>query len=186
MTQNSPTDSASSSSSSRSLRRTPKMSRSAIYCVPAGAVAPMPSLMSHPPLQQIKPQTHLVHHGSPGMPRRSSTQGQLPASLRYSTSRTPSPSSSRGSSPGPSSHSSPQQDFPCQFCQQVYKKVGHLNRHVLTHSGVRFRCEVETCDKTFSRLDNMRTQSVCHPLSTINTTSLTPLTSSSVKNMHPV
>jgi hypothetical protein len=158
MMQNSPTNSSSSSFSSTSPRRTPEISRSGISCVAGGAVAPMPSLMSHPPRQQIKPQTHLIHHGSPGMPRRLSTPGQLPLSLPYSTSRTPSPSSSRGSSPGPTSYSSPQQDFPCQYCQQVYKKVGHLNRHILTHSGIRFRCEVESCDKTFTRLDNMRTQ----------------------------
>ncbi|KAG8813928.1 hypothetical protein FRC17_001376 [Serendipita sp. 399] len=47
--------------------------------------------------------------------------------------------------------------FPCPFCPAVFRKVGHLNRHTLKHTGTRFACEVAGCEKTFSRLDNMRT-----------------------------
>ncbi|KAG8758959.1 hypothetical protein FRC14_007009 [Serendipita sp. 396] len=47
--------------------------------------------------------------------------------------------------------------FPCPFCPAVFRKVGHLNRHTLKHTGTRFACEIPGCEKTFSRLDNMRT-----------------------------
>lgn len=47
--------------------------------------------------------------------------------------------------------------FKCPHCPQVYRKIGHLNRHALTHQGTRFSCQIVGCRKTFSRLDNMRT-----------------------------
>lgn len=182
-------------SSSSSTRQTKDMPRSPVYTLGGGAIAPMPSLMSHPPQQQrVPPAATPVAHAMPYEVQRRLSQHQQPPPPPWLTSnahntnahpiissRTPSPNSSPGSSPTPS-HSSPlpygassaggsttgpnglQQDFPCPFCHQVYKKVGHLNRHVLTHSGTRFACEFKGCDKTFSRLDNMRTH---------------------VKNMHP-
>jgi len=168
MSQSSPVDSSSSSSSFPSpSRHAPEISRSGISCVSGGAVAPMPSLTSHPPVQRTKQQTNLVHHASHGIPRQSP-----PLLPTWHQSRTPSPSSSPGSSPGPSRLQQLQDYYPCPYCPQVYKKVGHLNRHVLIHTGKRFRCEVENCDKTFSRLDNMRTQWVSLPSPT-NTTQLT-------------
>jgi len=141
-----------SPSASLSSFEASRMSRSSTYSISGSAVAPMPSLMSHPPLQRIKPQTRLVYHGPYGVP-----QGlrQPPSSRRQS--RTPSPSSSSGYSSGPSQPAQ-LQEFPCPYCHQVYKKVGYLNRHLLTHSGKRFRCEVRNCDKTFSRIDNMHAQ----------------------------
>ena len=32
--------------------------------------------------------------------------------------------------------------FKCPQCPQVYRKIGHLNRHALTHQGTRFSCQV--------------------------------------------
>jgi hypothetical protein len=150
MSRNSPTYSSPATPWSASSFNHHEEPRYDISCA-RGAVAPMPSLMSHPPLLQINTQTHLVHRSSFSMRRRASL---LPPSWQH---RTPSPSASSGSSAS-ASQSSKLMEFPCSYCNQVYKRVGYLNRHILTHSGTRFRCKVEGCGKTFSRRDNMGTQ----------------------------
>jgi hypothetical protein len=113
-----------------------------------GATPPMPSLTSHPPLiQQRKP--------VPGPPLKYFPQNGLLTQSVVESPSSPSPQLEAGT---PSPPSPPPQEYPCPFCDQVYKKVGHLNRHTLTHAGRRFGCEAPGCDKTFTRLDNMRTQ----------------------------
>jgi hypothetical protein len=111
------------------------------------SVPPMPSLTSHPP--------H-IHQQSAGPVI--SRQGGSPTPPPIIV---PIPSGTSSSSQSPETPSPPaygQQEYSCPNCNQVYKKIGHLNRHALTHAGKRFPCEVEGCDKTFSRMDNMRTQ----------------------------
>lgn len=115
---------------------------------------PLPTLMSHPPLRlQRKPIPGTILKKLPG------ASPPLP---------TPLPSISPSQEPPPL-HEPPQSSnreetaveealLPCPFCPAMFKKVGHLNRHTLKHTGTRFHCEVKGCDKTFSRLDNMRTQ----------------------------
>jgi hypothetical protein len=113
-----------------------------------GLTPPMPSLTSHPPLiQQRMP--------VPGPLLKDFHQNVYPAQLWVVLPSSPRQPSEAGAFSPPST---PPQEYPCPFCDQVYKKVGHLNRHTLTHAGRRFGCEAPGCDKTFTRLDNMRTQ----------------------------
>jgi uncharacterized Zn-finger protein len=125
--------------------------------VVAGALAPapMPSLTSHPPLRlQRKPVPGTRLKQLPGT--SSPISHPLPP-------RTPSQEGSPAydaESPPPTQENSTEEKslISCPFCPAVFKKVGHLNRHTLKHAGTRFPCDVAGCDKTFSRLDNMRTQ----------------------------
>lgn len=113
---------------------------------------PMPSLMSHPPLRlQRKPIPGTILKGLPG------PSPPLPTPLPPISS--PHDPSSLRASPQPFAPEEPPEEamIPCPFCPAVFKKVGHLNRHTLKHTGTRFACQVPGCDKTFSRLDNMRT-----------------------------
>ncbi|CAG7849249.1 SubName: Full=Uncharacterized protein {ECO:0000313/EMBL:CCA67970.1} [Serendipita indica DSM 11827] len=106
---------------------------------------PLPSLTSHPPLRL---QRKLVV----GTKLRD-IEGSTPLILSPISPTTTDEAMASGS-PEPSAD---EPTFPCPFCSSVFKKVGHLNRHTLKHTGTRFQCEYPGCDKTFSRLDNMRT-----------------------------
>jgi Zinc finger, C2H2 type len=124
--------------------------------VVAGALgpAPMPSLTSHPPLRlQRKPVPGTILKELPG------TSSPISHPLPPRTpSQADSPAYDAESPPLIQENSTEENLIPCPFCPAVFKKVGHLNRHTLKHAGTRFPCDVAGCDKTFSRLDNMRTQ----------------------------
>jgi uncharacterized Zn-finger protein len=114
--------------------------------------APMPSLFSHPPLRlQRKPVVGTILKGitgnaallTPPLPARRSS----PTSLPHLNATLSEPISKEAT-------------FPCPYCTASFKKLGHLNRHTLKHTGTRFHCEISGCDKSFTRQDNMRTQYV--------------------------
>ncbi|KAL0089356.1 C2H2-type zinc finger transcription factor [Phycomyces blakesleeanus] len=56
--------------------------------------------------------------------------------------------------------------FPCSGygdCTMVFTRAEHLVRHVRKHTNEKpFECVVETCDKTFSRFDNMLQHAQTH------------------------
>ena len=72
MSGNSPTYSSPAKPWSASSFDSHEQSRHGISCVARGAVAPMPSLMSHPPLLRVNTQSHLVHRVSFSVGRRPS------------------------------------------------------------------------------------------------------------------
>ncbi|ORX47343.1 hypothetical protein BCR36DRAFT_355984 [Piromyces finnis] len=46
--------------------------------------------------------------------------------------------------------------FKCMTCLRSFRRMEHLNRHILTHTGERpFKCEVEGCGRCFSRQDTL-------------------------------
>jgi uncharacterized Zn-finger protein len=115
--------------------------------------APMPSLFSHPPLRlQRKPVVGTILKGITG--KVVSLDPPLPAS------RSSPPSSLPHLDTTLSEPISKDATFSCPYCTASFKKVGHLNRHTLKHTGTRFHCEIPGCDKSFTRQDNMRTQYV--------------------------
>jgi len=120
------------------------------------APTPMPSLTSHPPLRlQRKPVPGTI------LKRLPRILSPHPASFHPVTASQTGPPSYNAESPPPArKNPAGVNSNSCPFCPAVFKKVSHLNRHVLKHTGTRFPCEVPGCDKTFSRLDNMRTQCV--------------------------
>jgi hypothetical protein len=109
---------------------------------------PMPSLTTHPPLRlQRKPVAGTT------LPEIRANADTPPEIMMEDSPSPPAhqPTSSREPTPE-------EQSFPCPYCPAIFKKVGHLNRHAFKHTGTRFACEIPGCGKTFSRLDNMRTQ----------------------------
>jgi uncharacterized Zn-finger protein len=123
--------------------------------VTAGGVpsAPMPSLFSHPPLRlQRKPVVGTI---------LKDITGKVPLLTPPPPASSSSPSSSLPHLNDTLSEPIYEEaTFPCPYCAASFKKVGHLNRHKLKHTGTRFHCKIPGCDKTFSRQDNMRTQYV--------------------------
>ncbi|KAG8802029.1 hypothetical protein FRC16_010555 [Serendipita sp. 398] len=121
----------------------------------ANRTSPSPPA-SHPP---SSPNHHHHHHHANA---NANENGNAYHHHRYSTS---SDSATTMMMMGPNMASAAagtagleEASFPCPFCPAVFRKVGHLNRHTLKHTGTRFACEIPGCEKTFSRLDNMRTQ----------------------------
>lgn len=118
--------------------------------------APMPSLSSHPPLRLQRkpvPGSTLKRLQGSASPFRTQLPPITPTLEEFPVHRPTSPVLMQ-------ENSGEEVLLPCPFCPAMFKKVGHLNRHTLKHAGTRFSCEVSACNKTFSRLDNMRTQYV--------------------------